>query len=1249
MRRPDLPTGGPMEFHVARTAREQYAFDDALFSVRGTVIFANFHAARVFAQQMNNKRDLAGNPEQAVAPGHINAMGLIDEVLHLVIQRYREQYPQVMQQALQALDTQFGTSAVDTTLLTFADEFPPLAVYRGEIQLPTYFAGSTEGIPNREILLEEMLMLWLANTNPAYEPFAELFNDTRLEAQTAYLDLIDGLQAFFDEQPAFGPGGESLIAVLRSPALAVPHSLAAQLEFLLQRLGGVLGSYLYRLLTSLDLIKEEEKFFLAHMAGPGGPGPVEVASFAGQEPEPEQYTPDREWMPRLVLIAKNAFVWLDQLAKKYNRPINTLDQIPDEELDALARAGITGLWLIGLWERSNASKTIKQIMGNPDAVASAYSLFDYVIAHDLGGEAAVDILRQRAWQRGMRLASDMVPNHTGIDGRWVIDHPDWFLQLDYPPYPSYNFNGPDLSWDQRVGIFLEDHYYDRSDAAVVFKRVDRFTGDTKYIYHGNDGTSMPWNDTAQINYLHPQAREAVIQTILHVARQFPVIRFDAAMTLAKKHIQRLWFPEPGSGSGIASRGEFGMSKAQFDALMPHEFWREVVDRAAVEAPDTLLLAEAFWLMENYFVRTLGMHRVYNSAFMHLLRDEDNAKYRTVMKNTLEFDPQILQRYVNFMNNPDEKTAVEQFGKDDKYFGICTLMSTLPGLPMFGHGQIEGFAEKYGMEYRRAYFEEQPDQWLIQRHEREIFPLLHKRYLFAGADNFVLYDLFEPGGNVNEDVFVYSNRFGDERALVLYHNRYASTRGWIKNSVAFSARHDHGRELIHRSLGEGLGVHNDPFCFCMFRDHSSGLEYIRSSKELCEQGLYIELGAYQRNVFLDIREVRDNEWGQYARLNAYLAGRGVPSLDEAARELFLEPIHAPFRQLVNADLYRRLIAVRTKSALPEAAVEAAIEADLLATKDAAASAARTETAEQALTPVERAQTAAPARLPVELTADTEAAATDEEASVAPVPALLDEVEQKLVALLHGINALTGANGDAAAVAATVRAELEALLKLQAIGTAEAATAPVVEPELGAGLRFVQSCLNDDHLLWGTLLTWLFTAPLGRFATAQSNATAGGQQSASLIDEWLLGRSIGDVMRQLGQDEGATWRSVALIKLLLSHQNQLDMTATSARTAQQQLAAWLGDGDMQRVLQVNRHTGILWFSKEALEQLLLLLLATSAIQLTADKTRAADALATLDIRYERVQNLLRSAEQAGYRVDAVVRPPQPKPVPSRTVGR
>ncbi len=83
-------------------------------------------------------------------------------------------------------------------------------------------------------------------------------------------------------------------------------------------------------------------------------------------------------------------------------------------------------------------------------------------------------------------------------------------------------------------VRIEDNYYNRSDAAVVFERKDAYTGDKRYIYHGNDGTHMPWNDTAQLNVLNPEVKESLIQTIIHVAHKTPIIRFDAAMTLAKK-------------------------------------------------------------------------------------------------------------------------------------------------------------------------------------------------------------------------------------------------------------------------------------------------------------------------------------------------------------------------------------------------------------------------------------------------------------------------------------------------------------------------------------------------------------------------------------------------------------------------------------------------------------------------------------------------------------------------------------------
>ena len=623
-------------------------------------------------------------------------------------------------------------------------------------------------------------------------------------------------------------------------------------------------------------------------------------------------------MPRVVLIAKSTYVWLDQLSRIHGRDIRTLDSIPDEEFDKLASWGVTGLWLIGLWERSKASERIKRLRGNTDAVASAYSLDDYRIAEDLGGEAAYQRLRDRAWVRGIRLASDMVPNHMGIDSRWVIEHPEWFLSLPEPPYPAYTYTGPDLSPDRRVEIILEDHYWDDSDAAVVFKRSDRETGDTRYVYHGNDGTSFPWNDTAQLDFIDPAVREQVIQTILDVARHFPIIRFDAAMVLAKKHIQRLWWPEPGSAGGIPSRAEYAIPKEEFDRRMPNEFWREVVDRVAEEVPDTLLLAEAFWLLEGYFVRTLGMHRVYNSAFMHMLRDEDGAGYRKVIKETIQFDPQILGRYVNFMSNPDEKTALEQFGKGDKYFGVATVLATLPGLPMLGHGQVEGFGEKYGMEFRRAMLDERPDPWLVERHEREIFPLLHRRAWFAEADDFLLYDLVTGAGHVDESVLAYSNGSGRQRSLVVYLTRFGSTSGSIRQSARYAVRATDGsKRKVRRSLAEGLGLPNEPGAFVAFRDARTGLEFIRSCRQIWDEGMPVSLDAYGAHVFWEFREVWDGVAGQWARLSARLAGAGVPSLDDALRGLQLEPIHAPFRALFADGLTVTVMdGVATKSQLDE---------------------------------------------------------------------------------------------------------------------------------------------------------------------------------------------------------------------------------------------------------------------------------------------------------------------------------------------
>jgi len=1159
-----------MEFHISRQSRDRYQFDQSIYSISGNVILANFHAARQFAQKMNLQRDLVNYPERAVRAGQINAMGLLDEIMHIVIGQFRKQHNlQVFSEALTWLDGMLGEKEVDQMLQQFINEFPPIAVYNKIISAEKYLNESSDGVHNRQLVLEELLVLWLANKNPALAPYIELFDDSRLKKESAYAQVFSLLHAFFETQPQYGPDQQNLIDMLRSPAIAVPHSLEGQLEYIRQRWGLFLGKYLYRLLSSLDLIKEEQKsiFF--------GPGPARVYDFSGAEIEAERFSPDKDWMPSLVLLAKNAYVWLDQISKEYQIPITHLDQIPDEELDKLARWGFSGLWLIGLWERSNASKTIKQLRGNPDAVASAYSLYDYQIAAELGGEEAYQRLRDRAWQRGIRLASDMVPNHMGIDSRWVLEHPDWFISLDYSPFPSYSFNGPNLSGDNRVGIYIEDHYFDNTDAAVVFKRVDFWSGREQYIYHGNDGTSMPWNDTAQINFLIPEVREAVIQTILHVARKFPVIRFDAAMTLAKKHYQRLWFPDPGTGGAIPSRAEHGLTKEQFDEAIPIEFWREVVDRVAQEVPDTLLLAEAFWLMEGYFVRTLGMHRVYNSAFMNMLRDEKNAEYRLVIKNTLEFDPEILKRYVNFMNNPDERTAVEQFGKGDKYFGICTMMATLPGLPMFGHGQIEGFTEKYGMEYHRAYWDEQADGYLVERHQREIFPLLQQRYLFAEVNNFLLYDVYTPDGNVNEDVFAYSNQAGSEKTLVVFHNKYAMAQGWIRTSAAYSVKTDHGeRMLVQKQLGEGLSLDTDPHTFSIFTDLSSGLEFIRNNRELHEKGLFIELEAYKCRVFANFRQVLDNEWHQYAQLASYLNGRGVPSVDEALKELFLQPIHHAFREVVNAGFFRWVITNRQLLRTAQPAVE------------------------------------------IETTNFTD---------------VVEEAEGKFTLLFDEINRITVGSSNPQAIANLLKGELSAIMSLPVL--AELFTLERSR-KYGMALKYfnqgkpaASTWLDSNPRIWGALLGWLSVHRLGMVIDSEGYL----EISRSWMDEWLLNKIIASAMSDLGLDERTAWQTIILIKLLVSHTNWWEQP--SADQAYRLIEAVFSEAEAQQYLGVNRYQDILWFNQEAFDELIWWLFVISVVDCAT--TRSADQVAkSIVSRYTVVQEIQKAATNSKYQVEKLL---------------
>ena len=576
-----------------------------------------------------------------------------------------------------------------------------------QVELPAETQRGTAeflGLPVAECNIALTGLLWLSTANPLMAPLSRCFAGSEKIPQLAFL--------------AKTAAGQRLLRLISEHA----DSLDALLEALILHMPAVLNAEERDILRRLLSYDRSAQF--AAMGGGAGSAEFAMELKVGGG---ISRSSDSPWMRELVLLAKIVPVWLAELSRRFGREMHRLDEIPEEEIARIAGFGVNGIWLVGLWQRSAASARIKALTGGKN-YSSAYSVFDYRVADEWGGDAALAGFRALCSRYGIRLGCDMVPNHTGIDSKWMREHPDWFIQTEINPFPGYSFNGENLSSAPGIEIRIEDHYYDKSDAAVVFA-CDR-DGKRRYIYHGNDGTGLPWNDTAQLDHTNADVRRAIIDTALYLSENFSIIRFDAAMTLTRDHYRRLWFPDADAAPAIASRSVYGMAAHEFDARMPAEFWTELVNEFRSRQRDTLLVAEAFWMTEMYFVRSLGMHRVYNSAFMHSLRDEKNAEFETNLQNFRQRDADTLSRFVNYLSTPDEESAAVCFPNDEKYLGAMLLMATLPGLPMLAPGQLEGYREKYGMDQQAPQWNEPLREGLAEAFLRRITPLLQKRAQFS---------------------------------------------------------------------------------------------------------------------------------------------------------------------------------------------------------------------------------------------------------------------------------------------------------------------------------------------------------------------------------------------------------------------------------------------------------------------------------------------------------------------------------------
>ncbi|MCI5225646.1 MAG: alpha-amylase [Candidatus Electrothrix sp. AX2] len=366
-----------------------------------------------------------------------------------------------------------------------------------------------------------------------------------------------------------------------------------------------------------------------------------------------------------VLYVMNVRVQLTELTLSTGRTA-TLNDIPEGELDRLADFGVDFLWLIGVWHTGDSSRKVardyeglqsvyKQTLSDfssEDVLGSPYAIAEYSFDSLLGDEDQLLLFRERLSKRGIRLILDFIVNHTGLDHRWVYEHPEYYIQ---------------------------GKIYDIEQAPNDFFQVETSMG-RKIIAHGKDPFFSPWTDTAQLNLSSNIVQEELRRELLNIAKHCDGVRCDMAMLSLQTIIQKTWGDRP--LSSIVTQ------------LDKSDFWDTAIREVKKNNPDFIFIAEAYWDTE-YKLRTLGFDYTYDKTLHNRLIYENGRAVYAHLKADVAWQEQT----VRFLENHDEERAAHALSFN-RHVAAAVIFSTLPGMLLIHDGQFEGRKIKHPVQLRR---------------------------------------------------------------------------------------------------------------------------------------------------------------------------------------------------------------------------------------------------------------------------------------------------------------------------------------------------------------------------------------------------------------------------------------------------------------------------------------------------------------------------------------------------------------------
>jgi glycosidase len=484
------------------------------------------------------------------------------------------------------------------------------------------------------------------------------------------------------------------------------------------------------------------------------------------------------YRPHPHLYEINTWVWLEELSAKLGRHI-TLRDVPDEHWDSLRSLGFDFIYLMGVWKRSavgrrtfrtNAAEFPAFDATLPgwqmaDVVGSPYSIQDYAPDPRIGTFEDLRETRTKLRSHGMGLILDFVPNHTGFDHPWLREHPERYV----------------LGTQENFRRDPNSFYLIENDDSNLF------------VARGKDPYFAPWRDVAQLNYFNPDCRAGMMDVLKTIASYCDGARCDMAMLVTNEVFSKTW-------GGFLSSWPAPVT----------EFWQEATE----QLPDFVWLAEVYWDME-WRMQQLGFNFTYDKRLYDRLISSSPREVRAHLVADVSYQSKLAR----FLENHDEPRAAAKFPRERRA-AVALLLSTLPGMRFYHHGQLEGRKIRVPMPLAHA-ADEPVDHGTLVAYQQILS--LAKDDVFHDAE-WKLLDVRPAGDDTCNDLIAYRWRNSNACSLIVVNLGNRAAQGMVQGAETGTSRK------------------------CIYRDALTGHQAIYERSAIMKDGLHVQLGPYQVNAF-----------------------------------------------------------------------------------------------------------------------------------------------------------------------------------------------------------------------------------------------------------------------------------------------------------------------------------------------------------------------------------------------------------------